>query len=163
MNTWIMDETGIMDDDGQPGGDRQIGKSPSVRYRLAANALAQVTVYAYPDAPEHHVDGMCTHEPVVLEHLGSGVGRYAPMTPEHLACTHDLSAISVDTLTVAELFASEEDRENGNPEWEHLETGTLDTSPAATHTVEAAEAAALAWIKALDPERDLSWTGPVAW
>lgn len=153
--SWVIDpECGVMEDDGNPGGDRQVGNAASIRFVRPDLPNARITVYAYAEAPEQiEGDVECPHEAVVLEDLGDGIVRYAPMPDEHVACTHDLSALGVDALTVLEILDAD-----GEPDWEHRTIETLDTFPLG-RDVAKAEAVALAWIKTLDPERDLKWNG----
>ena len=156
---WIIDpECGVMEDDGNPGGDRQVGKSPSIRFVNPDRPNARITVHAWPDAPEwSSTDATapeCPHEAVILERLSANVARFAPMPDEHLACTHDLSALGVATMT--ELAVVDAD---GEVTWSREQYDPcLDTAPLGGDVAKA-EAVALSWIQSLDPGRDLTWDG----
>jgi len=95
---WVLD--GEIDyDAGDIGGDIQVGPAISARFRSDAcpEARFEVTAYAtaktYVDLGEEGPE--CPHPPVILEHLGDNVARYAPMPESHLACSYKPGTVDV--------------------------------------------------------------------
>lgn len=88
--TWILDGP-VMKDAGDIGGDHQIGPAIEARFRtdFCPGARFEVAVYAtaktYSEAEED--DPVCPHRPVILERHGDSTALFAPMPPEHLACS----------------------------------------------------------------------------
>lgn len=95
---WVLD--GVIEQNaGDVGGDIQVGRAISVRFRSddCPEARFEVTVYAtaktYMELSEPEPD--CPHKAAILEVLGEGVARYAPMPEEHLACSFKPGTVDV--------------------------------------------------------------------
>ncbi len=98
--TWVLDGE-INEDAGDIGGDIQVGPAVSVRFRsdqqpdarfeIALYATAQEYVALDEDAPD------CPHPMVLLENHGDGTGRFAPMPPEHIACSYKAGTVDVQS------------------------------------------------------------------
>lgn len=99
---WVLDGP-IIEDAGHVGGDHQVGRAISARFRSddCPAARFEVTVYAtaksYMDLNEE--DPKCLHERVLQEDCGNGVGRFAPMPEEHLACSFKPGTVDVEQET----------------------------------------------------------------
>lgn len=95
--TWVQDGE-ISYDAGDFGGDIQVGPAISVRFRSDERPDARFEVVMYATAKEWLTSESkapeCLHSPVLLESDG-GVGQYAPMPAEHIACTHVASTVDV--------------------------------------------------------------------
>lgn len=95
---WVLDGE-IIKDAGDIGGDIQVGRAISASFRSddCPEARFEVTAYAtakqYMDPSEPDPD--CPHESVILERHGIGIATYAPMPPEHLACSWKPGTVDV--------------------------------------------------------------------
>lgn len=95
---WVLDGP-VMEDTGDVGGDIQVGPAVSARFRSddCPGARFEVAAYAtaklYSDLDEPMPD--CPHSSVLLEDLGNGVGRFAPMSEEHMACSWKPGTVDV--------------------------------------------------------------------
>lgn len=150
----------VLEDDGQHT-DEQIGNAASVRFTDPDKPGARVTVYAYPHAPERFDYPDCPHEVVLLEDLGGGVGWFAPMPPEHLACSYHMDRLGIQILTMLELLEDEDvsgDSDDWEPTWDKMEYELLDTRDYGGD-VTAAQTDALAWIRRFDANRAIHWDG----
>lgn len=94
---WVLDGE-VIKDAGEVGGDIQVGRAISARFRSddCPKARFEVTVYAtakpYMDLKEPNPE--CPHPVVILEHYGS-TALHAPMPPEHLACSFKPGTVDV--------------------------------------------------------------------
>lgn len=96
---WVLDGE-IQWDAGDVGGDHQVGPAISARFRSdeQPGARFEVTTYAtakqYMDLDEE--DPACPHVRVLLEDHGNGIGWFAPMPAEHIACNFKSGTVDVE-------------------------------------------------------------------
>ncbi|AXH66453.1 hypothetical protein SEA_SATIS_304 [Streptomyces phage Satis] len=144
MGGWVQHGE-IWTDDGDVGGDVQLGKAASVRFVNPAHPGARVTVYAYAHAPERAIEGRIGSIEV---HSG-----YAP----------DLDNLGVESQTWFEIDDDAKgDADEWDPTWSEIQHQSLDTfiSPGGDdERTKMAEAMALAWIRSFSPDRDIDWDG----
>jgi hypothetical protein len=172
MSGWLMH--GSVEKDGADvGGDEQIGKAPSIRFRHFDMPGVLVTVHVYPVAPELDLDRQpeCTHdEPEGWKclhgwddlHDGTGGARcvcYLP--PDHLKCSYDMDSVGLKMQTEF-MICGDIDDPGSTEEWCDYRYDEPDTRPY-TGTVEeilaAAEADALKMVRQFNGERDIHWDG----
>lgn len=137
---WVQSGT-IWPDDGEPGGDEQIGKAASVRFVNPDLPGRRVTVYAYAHAPEKEI-----------------VTREGHVEIFH-GYTSDMDSLGIQVQTWFEFDDNAAgDADEWEPTWSKEEYRSLDTRPYAGDR-KAAEADALAWIRAFNVDRDIHWDG----
>lgn len=168
---WVR-QGGIWYDDGEHS-DKQIGKASSTRLVNSDLPGCRLTIYAYAAAEEYQYPQeapVCTHtepEGWVCKNdwpsLHNGKGPTAchcwvQDMPEHVACSHDLSTLHIETLM-------DYQRDNRNPatseffdpNYEELRYGRL-SSQYLGRDIKAAEMYAAHWIRNLPPFT-ITWDG----
>jgi len=173
MSGWHMHGS-VSDDDGQPGGDEQIGKAPSIRFAHFDIPGVLITVHVYPVAPELTTDRMpdCTHDEPAdwkckhgwdeLHHGRSTESRcicYLP--PEHMRCSWDMDSVGLRMQTEF-MICRDIDDPGSTEEWCDYEYNDLDTRPYTGKVEEIlakAEADALKQVRMFNAERDIHWDG----
>jgi hypothetical protein len=136
----------VWDDDGNPGGDDQIGKASSVRFVNPDFPGARVTVHAYATAPERAVEAKVGSIEVFM--------GYEP----------NLDNLGIQSSVWFEIEddATSHDADEWEPDWSEIQYEDLDAFIAPgpdEKRVAVAEAAAHAWVRAYNPERDIHWDG----
>lgn len=162
MGGWFM-HGGVGKDAGSVGGDDQIGRASDIRFAHFDMPGRLVTVSVYPSARELSLDETpeCTHPSVLLERISENVGRFAPLPPEHLACSYDMDSVGLRMQTEFMICSDIKDP-GGTEEWCDYRYAELDTRPY-TGTVEeiiaAAETDALKVVRLFNADRDIAWDG----
>jgi hypothetical protein len=149
----------IWENDGEHGDD-QVGNAASIRFINPELPGRRVTVYAYAQAPEI-VAGSCDHKPVKLESLGSNVARFAPMPPEHVACSWDLTSLGIQSEFWFEFDENATgDADDWDPTFSAIKYEPVDSRPYKSNAqgVEDATKDALFWIRNYAPSH-LAWSG----
>lgn len=133
--TWKLDATGLMEDDGQPGGDVQVGNACSIRLEnqeldeeVGGGRVHLVTVYVYPEGSER------------------------PETPGEV----DPTSLSL-VMQTEFMVCTDRDDPGGSEVWSDYQYDTLDTR--AFRSVVDAECVAQDFLRAFDPVRDIHWSG----
>lgn len=154
----------IAEDDGDVGGDIQIGPARSVRFVDPKLPGRLITVYVYAVAQELALDDQpgCTHPAEIEEDHGDGTATYKPSPPEHLACSHDMA--NVDLQMQTEFMICGDVDEPGNTEkWSEYQFDYVDDRPPYTGTIPeilaAANAAALQEVTSFDANQYITWDG----
>lgn len=135
----------VWSDDGDVGGDTQIGKAASVRFVNPDYPGARVTVYAYAHAPERPIEAKVGSIEV---HMG-----YGP----------DLGNLGIESQVWFEIDDDAAgDADEWDPTWSEIKYESLDSfiGPGTDEQrVAVAEAAALAWVRSYDPKKFIDWDG----
>lgn len=131
-------------DDGEYGGDIQVGKASHVRFTHTDMPGRLVTVYAYPTAPERSIE--------TTEGTKTTFHGYK----------HDLDSVGIQVQT--EFMVCDDIDDPGSTErWSDYRYQELDTRPYTRgdgdDRVKAAEVDALRWIERFDANRDIAWDG----
>lgn len=132
---WKLDANGLMEDDGQLGGDTQVGKACSIRLEnreldeeVGGGRVHLVTVHVYPEGSER-LETPGEVDPTSLSLV---------MQTEFMVCT-------------------DRDDPGSSEVWSDLQYDTLDTRT--FRSIAEAENAALGVLARFDPERDIHWDG----
>jgi hypothetical protein len=132
---WKIDPTGLMTDDGQPGGDVQVGKACSIRLEnreldaeKGGGHIHLVTVYVYPEGSER------------------------PETPGEV----DPTSLSL-VMQTEFMVCTDRDDPGSSEVWADLQYDILDTR--AFRSIAEAGNVALGVLARFDPERDIHWDG----
>lgn len=135
----------VWSDDGDVGGDVQIGKAASVRFVNPDHPGARVTVYAYAHAPERPIEAKVGSIEV---HMG-----YGP----------NLDNLGIESQVWFEIDDDAAgDADEWDPTWSEIKYESLDSfiGPGTDEQrVAVAEAAALAWVRSYDPKKFIDWDG----
>lgn len=135
----------VWSDDGEVGGDRQIGKAASVRFVNPDYPNARVTVYAYADAPERSIKATVGSIEVFMGY------------------DHDLDNLGIESQVWFEIDDDAKgDADEWDPTWSEIKYESLDSYIAPgdpEKRVAVAEAAALAWVRSYDPAKHIEWDG----
>lgn len=168
---WQLDEAGVTSA-GDVGGDTQVGEAYEARFVNPDFPRCIVAVTVFVSAPELALWDQpgCTHE----EPSGwkcrhgwddlhkTGYGRCVCwVPPEHLACSHDMDSLGLETYTeygITREGMPKEESPWDDPEWEERSPyGSLDTAPF-NRDVAAANRAAQWWLENFDPAH-ITWDG----
>lgn len=132
---WKLDATGLMEDDGQPGGDVQVGNACSIRLenreldqKSEEGRVHLVTVHVYPEGSER------------------------PEMPGEV----DPTSLSL-VMQTGFLVCTDREDPGGSEVWSDYQYDALDTR--AFRNVVDAECVAQDFLRAFDPERDICWNG----
>jgi hypothetical protein len=144
MGEWTMHGQ-VWADDGDVGGDTQIGKAASVRFVNPDCPGARVTVYAYASAPERSIEAKVGSIEVFMGYDA------------------DLGNLGIESQVWFEIDDDAEgDADEWDPTWSEIRYESLDSYIAPgpdEKRVAVAEAAALAWVRAYDPKKFINWDG----
>lgn len=131
-------------DDGDYGGDTQIGKAAHVRFAHTDMPGRLVTVTAYPVAPEQSIE---TQEGSVTVFHGY---------------RHDMDSVGVEAQTEFMICGNIDDP-GSTEKWSDLRYEALDTQPYTRgdndNKIKAAEVDALRFIERFDANRNIHWDG----
>ncbi|MCP9209574.1 hypothetical protein [Streptomyces cucumeris] len=134
----------IQTDDGDYGGDIQIGKATHVRFIHTGMPGRLVTVTAYPVAPERSIE---TQEGSVVHFHGF---------------ESDMNAVGIQSQ-IELMICGDIDDPGSTEEWSDYLYENLDTRPYSRGDdetkVKAAEVDALRWVERFDANRDIHWDG----
>lgn len=135
----------VWSDDGDVGGDTQLGKAASVRFVNPDHPTARVTVYAYASAPERPIEAK----------VGS--------IEVHMGYSADLGNLGIESQVWFEIDDDAKgDADEWDPTWSEIKYESLNSfiGPGTDEQRKAvAEAAALAWVRSFNAERDIHWDG----
>lgn len=154
----------IAEDDGDVGGDMQIGPARSVRFVDPGLPGCLITVYVYAVAQELSLDDQpeCMHPAEIEEDFGDGTARYKPSPPEHLACSYDMGNVDLQMQTEF-MICRDVDDPGSTEEWSEYQYDYVDDRPPYTGTIPeilaAANAAALQEVQTFDADKYITWDG----
>lgn len=134
----------VQTDDGDYGGDIQIGKATHIRFTHRDLPGRLVTVMAYPVAPERSIE---TQEGTKTTFHGY---------------KHDMGSVGIQVQTEF-MICKNIDDPGGTEEWSDCQYEDLDTRPYNrgddTDKIRAAEVDALTFIERFDANRSIAWDG----
>lgn len=172
MGGWILYGS-VAEDDGEPGGDEQIGKAPSIRFRHMDIPGVLVTVHVYPTAPELRAADQpeCTHEEPAgwkckngWDDLHKPDGRSACvcwLPAAHMRCSYDMDSVGL-TMQTEFMICRDINDPGSTEEWCDYQYEELDAAPftgTEEEIVAKANAAALKRVRMFNGERDIHWDG----